>query len=914
MFSRSESENDNVDDELCRVERTQETMGRFAVNLPIQPLFARRNLVAVALGVVVVVSSAQSNLALGDSAQAEPGASIFRGKCANCHGANGQGVADGHDEPLHGDKSIDELARLIERTMPEEEPETCVGDEARQVADYIYNEFYSPAARKKNRIATAPRVELTRLTVPQYRNALADLIGQFTPTPRINTRRRRGRQPPDDAPRAPPEPGLRAQYYQSKGMSKADKLQQDRVDRSIDFDFEQQSPVEGITADQFSIIWQGTLLAGDTGYYEFRVRTENGARLYLNSDSPERRRKLRDDSSVAGQAALIDAWVSSGEMREPTARVFLLGGRRYPLRLEFFKYKEKTASIRFQWKPPHGAWSVLDQDHLNTAPAARVFVVDTPFSADDRSLGYERGSSVSRQWHAATNSGAIAAAAEVVNRLPLLARFDESSPPGREESPSREEQLRDFVARFASVAFRRPLTSDEKQFFRVAPFDEAPSLDAAVRRAVLLILNSPHFLYTDLTPVGQEPSQHAIASRLAFALWDSIPDESLFEAASNGRLNSVEQIEAQARRMIASPRARAKMHGFFDHWLELGERDLAKDKAMFPEFDEAIIADLRRSLELFIEQVVWSEPSDYRQLLLADYLILNERLRGLYETERQDDFAESDATESAENDSTTVVTDSASAVVEAEAPVSSEPLAEPEHVAQSEHPETPEHPATPEHPVHPEPEFQLVAFSPDRRAGVLTHPYLLSAFAYHNNTSPIHRGVFLTRNIVGRGLNPPPMAVAFKNDEFSPDLTMREKITELTRDSACMSCHQVINPLGFALENFDAVGRWRTSDNNKPVDTKSEYTTAEGQTLNVTNARDVANFAVNSESAHRAFVTQVFQQLVKQNPSAYGADVIGQLRLEFAEDDFNIQNLWARIATLAAAQGHAATPEPEPKL
>jgi hypothetical protein len=298
---------------------------------------------------------------------------------------------------------------------------------------------------------------------------------------------------------------------------------------------------------------------------------------------------------------------------------------------------------------------------------------------------------------------------------------------------------------------------------------------------------------------------------------------------------------------------------------------------MFPEFDEAVVADLRRSLELFIEQVIWSEQSDYRQLLLADYLVLNERLRGLYQSELRDESTEFAPTETAENHSV--------------------------ELAES----VPSDGAT----VQPEPDFELIAFSPNQRAGVLTHPYLLSAFAYHNNTSPIHRGVFLTRNIVGRSLNPPPIAVAFKNDEFAPDLTMREKITQLTRDSACMSCHKVINPLGFALENFDAVGRWRTSDNNKPVDTKSEYTTAEGQTLNVQNARDVANFAVNSESSHRAFVTQVFQHLVKQNPFAYGPDVIDQLRSQFAEDDFNIQNLWARIAALAAAHDPTETPESE---
>ena len=178
--------------------------------------------------------------------------------------------------------------------MPEEEPETCVGEEARQVAEYIYHEFYSRNAQRRKGLVASPRIELTRLTVPQYKNAVADLIGYFTPQ--------------DDSPA---EPGLSAEYYQSKGMSKADKLKQSRIDDSVDFDFGEGSPLESIGADQFSIVWRGALVAEDTGHYEFRVRTQNGARLYLNSDRPQRRRRLRDDSSVAGQAALIDAWVSS---------------------------------------------------------------------------------------------------------------------------------------------------------------------------------------------------------------------------------------------------------------------------------------------------------------------------------------------------------------------------------------------------------------------------------------------------------------------------------------------------------------------------------------------------------------------------------------------------------------------------
>ena len=801
---------------------------------------------AVALYFSLTASSAAE-----ETGQVHPGKAIYKDQCFSCHGADGQGVPDEHDEPLYGDRSIKSLARLIERTMPEEKPEACVGEDALQVADYIYHEFYSPEARREKGLM--PRVTLLRLTVPQYRNAVADLLGQFTPPP-SSGQGRRGQDKKDDSEKLV-EPGLSAEYFQSKGMNKADKLLLERIDRSVDFDFGEGSPSEDITADQFSVIWQGAFLANRTGHYEFRVSTENGARLYLNSENAGRRRKMRDDSSVAGQAALIDAWVSSGTMREHTARIFLLGGRQFPLRLEFFKYKEKTASVKFEWKPPHGTWSVLNHHHVNTSRVPRTFVVGTPFPADDRSLGYERGSSVSPEWQAATMSAAIATASEVVDRLPLLAGFDIGD-------PEREEQVKEFVARFASAAFRRPLSNEEDSLLREVLFDDAANPEIAVRRAILFILKAPSFLYTDLTPEGQKPSQYVIASRLAFALWDSIPDKPLLENARSGELETPEQIEAQARRMISNPRTKAKMHSFFNHWLELEERDLAKDKNMFPDFDELVIADLRYSLDLFLDQIVWSEKSDYRELLLADYLVLNDNLRGLYQTD-QDDPA--DETEPAVDG------------------------------------------------TRPSRDFESIVFSPSQRAGVLTHPYLLSAFAYHDNTSPIHRGVFLTRNIVGRNLKPPPMAVAFKNDEFEPDSTMREKVTQLTRDAACMACHSVINPLGFALENYDAVGRWRTSDNNKPVDSKSDYVTVAGDTVKIQSARDVANFAVDSESAHHAFVKQIFHHLVKQNPAAYGEDTIDQLRSQFAENSFNIQYLAAEIATLSAGHDLTKTLKPVSK-
>ena len=132
---------------------------------------------------------------------------------------------------------------------------------------------------------------------------------------------------------------------------------------------------------------------------------------------------------------------------------------------------------------------------------------------------------------------------------------------------------------------------------------------------------------------------------------------------------------------------------------------------------------------------------------------------------------------------------------------------------------------------------------------------------------------------------------------------MREKITSLTRDTACMACHSVINPLGFVLENYDAVGRWRTSDKNRPIDSTAQYETERGDSIEIQSARDIARFAATNPVAHQAFITHLFHHMVKQSPDAYGAQIGEELRLQFARDGFNIRTLMARIA--AGASGHA---------
>ncbi len=738
--------------------------------------------------------------------------------CADCHGKKGEGVAEKYDDPLVGNRSVISLTKYISRTMPEGKEGTCVGEDAENVAAYIFDAFYSSAAQARN---NPVRESLTRLTVAQYQNSVADLIGRF----------RGGSDRPFGGER-----GLKARYSGGRlevfgpSLKEEDnKVERDvlkrrakerisfeKRDTQVAFHYGTQSSEPGrLRADEFSTRWDGSILAPETGMYEFIVRTENGFRLYVNDTKDP----------------IIDGWVTPGPtVREEKKSVFLLGGRAYPISLEHFKYKEKSASVELLWKPPHGRVSRIPQSHLVPQSWPATMVVTTTFPADDRSDGYERGTTISKEWDQSTTYGALEVAAHVEPQLDGLAGT-------KSGAPDRVEKLKDFSRRFVEAAFRRPLTEEQRHSSVERHFTDAPTPEIAVKRVVLLALKSPRFLYPELAH-EETFDDWRVAARLAANLWDSIPDARLARAAAEGKLKTPEQVAKEAQRMIADPRTKAKLHGFFHHWLELERAETAgKDPKSFPGFDETMMADLRESLWRFVDDVVWSDQSDYRQLIAADYLWLNERLGKYYGK-----------------------------------PVAGEG-------------------------------FQRVSFDPKQRAGVVTHPYLLASLSYARTTSPIHRGVFLSRNIVGLALKNPSVAVAFEDAKFDPTLTMREKVEELTKNVSCMGCHSTINPLGFSLENFDAVGRWRTRDNNKPVHAKDEFDTDDGRTITITGPKDVANYALGSESAHRAFVRQLFHHTVKQPTAAFGEPTLDTLRQHFAANGFNIQKLLTEIAITSAAHG-----------
>jgi hypothetical protein len=741
------------------------------------------------------------------------GLQIFQKLCVECHAKDGGGVEGKADDPLVGSRSIKELAGRIERTMPEDEEKLCVGEDAQAVAEYIFHAFYSVEARVRNEGA---RIQLSRLTAPQYRTTVADLIGSFVGG--------YGREPK-------PDRGLKGRYdgsiKEKAGKPPKPGAKFERVDPVIRFDYGEGIPktpeAESFNPVSFTINWSGVIIPEETGIYEFVVRTRNGAQLWVNELNP----------NPSQTKAMIDGWVApNNELREMSAKIFLLGGRAYPLNLNFFKYKEKAAAIELLWKPPHGVLHHLPERVTRADGLPDSFIANTPFPPDDRSVGYERGTAVSKAWFEAATQAALEAADYVILHIDKIART-------RGDDPDRAKKIGEFGVEFTARAFRRPLSEQERIRIVDRRFDEAKTLEAALKRLVLHVLTSPEFLYPNLPQENQQNhDQWAVASKLALVLWDSVPDTRIRNLAGEGKLKN---IRAEAERMLQDPRAKAKMHGFFEHWLELSRaEELAKDKAIFPEFNQEMFADLRTSLWLFLDDVVWSEGSSYQQLLTADYLFLNSRLAKLYGPDK--------------------------ATIEGSG-------------------------------------FQRVSFDPNRRSGIVTHPFLLTSFAYHNNTSPIHRGVFLTRNIVGLTLGSPPEANLFEESNFDPKATMREKVTELTRSKACMACHTTINPLGFSLEHYDGIGRWRAKDQGKPIDPSGELKTDDGETLKLSGARDVATFAANRPSAHEAFVEHLFHHMVKQPAVAYGARTLERLREEFEKSGFNIQHLMVEIAVTAAESG-----------
>jgi hypothetical protein len=728
------------------------------------------------------------------------GAQIYAAQCSACHGEGGGGT-DSYPDPLAGDLSVNQLAKLIQETMPEDNPGSLDQQHAAAVARYVYDQFYSRVAGARHR---APTIELARLTVRQHRQTLADLIGSFGGQANLGAER-----------------GLKGEYFPSRHFR--DRVAE-KIAPQVAFDFGDRPPIDELKdASQYSIRWQGSLVIRDTGWHEFVVRTPQAVRLFVNDDS----------------TPLIDAWVKSGDDEEYRGRVYLLEGRSYPIRLEYSRSNQgvsdekqhelheklSPASIALLWIAPRGVLEPVPARALSPEWSPETFVCQTPFPPDDRSYGWERGTAVSPAWDAAATAAAIEAADYILDHLNRLART-------KDDDGNRGEKLREFAKQFVARAFRQTAESELISEYVDSQFAAVDSDEVALRRIVLLALKSPRFLFREVAP-GDPP--HHVASRLSYILTDSMPPEWMLKQSSEDWFASDETLRRHAADLIATPLGKRKLRGALLNWLQIdGEIDMQKDREQFADFDEAMVADLRLSLEMGLDSVLDSPTADLRQLLLDDRYFVNSTVASFY-----------------------------GAQVES-------------------------------------PHFEQVQFDAGVRAGVITHPYVLARFAHSDATSPIHRGVFLARNVLGQTLKPPPEAVAPLAADLHPDLTTRERVALQTRPPACMTCHHVINPLGFTLERFDAVGRVRDAEFDKPIDDQGHYQPAEGDTVTFGGARQLAEFLASSPQVSQAFVEHMFHYLVQQSLAAYGPEVREQLHTAFVDSGYNIRDLAIEIAAAAA--------------
>ncbi len=744
-----------------------------------------------AFAMLPAVALAIAFVSRGESAETDShGHELYQAVCARCHGNAGEGVEEEYAEPLHGDRSLDDLTEIIDQTMPEGARKNAVG-RTRVAWRNTSTKRFTPRKPARN---APPRIELARLTVNQYQNSVADLFATFW-----------------GQATAKEERGIQGRYFPSRRFRDSE-LAFERIDPQIRFEFGTDSPAaDKVPAEEFAIRWQGGLIVEDAGDYEFRLTTENGARLWLNDRT----------------TPLVDAWVRSGDQTEYEAALRLLGGRVYPLRLDHFKFKDDTASVVLQWRPPQRDWEVIPTRNLTPGWYPQGMVVETEFPPDDSSVGYPRGTSVSAEWDQATTMAALEIAGKVQDNLESLSGC-------KADAKDRATCLRKFCHRFAERAFRRPLSAEQQKFFVDDLFDSVDDPELAVKRVVLLVLKSPRFLYLG---VGGEPADnYRIAERLAFGLWDSLPDRELLEAAAEDRIAADEKIAYQTQRMLSDPRTHAKLRQFLHQWLKVDRVEaITKDESVFPAFDQATASDLRMSLDLFLDAIVWSEESDFRQLLLSPDLFVNERIADFYGIEVE----------------------------------------------------------------RPQP-FQRVSLDQQQWAGVLTHPYLMANLSYHKSTSPIHRGVFIVRSLLGRSLKPPPIAVTPLDETFDPEMTTRERVTFQTQPIACQNCHELINPFGFSLEHYDAVGRFRMTEKQRPIDASGSYKTLGGEQVRFEGARQLAEFLADSSETQAWFVEQLFHHLVKQPVAAFGPDQLQELTRSFAASDYNIQQLLVDILRATA--------------
>jgi hypothetical protein len=358
---------------------------------------------------------------------------------------------------------------------------------------------------------------------------------------------------------------------------------------------------------------------------------------------------------------------------------------------------------------------------------------------------------------------AEALAAAAVQRLDTLW-------PCRPSGAAAEEACaRQFVSGFGKRAFRRPLEdADVARLLKVYAAARARGHDFAggLRLVLTAILESPSFLHhVELGPRGAAAdrgavplTQHEVAARLSYLIWRTMPDDRLTAAADAGRLGGPREIEAEAKRLLADPRARAGLALFYEQWLQLDKLDrLEKSAKMFPGYTTSWGRALRREMEAYVSHVLWDGDGKLGTLLTGSFGFVNATVARVYGL----------------------------------AGVTGD-------------------------------ELRKVDMNPAERSGVMTLPGFMAAQAHEDQTSPVHRGLFVRKRLLCQETPSPPPEVNVSIPPPDPSLTTRQRYELHLKDAFCGACHRLMNPIGLAMETYDPLGQFRLRENGQPVDDSGE--------------------------------------------------------------------------------------------
>lgn len=416
--------------------------------------------------------------------------------------------------------------------------------------------------------------------------------------------------------------------------------------------------------------------------------------------------------------------------------------------------------------------------------------------------------------------------------------------------------LRGFVEGFGQRAYRRPLTTDEIDTLvtlggtgATAYPEMGDGFAAGVRVVLEAMLQSPHFLYrielsTDRVDGRIQLSSWEIASRLSYALWDTMPDDELFRAAQAGELSSADGIRVQAERMLMDAKSEEMVASFHEQLLNLrGYLDITRSTTLFPEFNEGLRQSMYDETQTFVQHVIFDEGAGLDRLLTAPYTFVDANLAAVYGL----DGTYGDT-------------------------------------------------------------MERVDLDPTQRAGLLTQIGFLAANASSTDPDAIHRGVFVNHRILCAPLPPPPMMVPPLPEDATGTLTMRQRIDGHTGPGTCgAGCHStMINPVGFAYEHYDALGRWRDEDHGLPVDSTAAYEFPTGEVA-YSDAVDLAGVMADQAMTHRCYVRHWIEYAYGREVGASDTQLITRVASGSLAGTLSVREMLVELVTSDAFRSRSTT-------